>query len=87
MSRPPITFHVLDTSVGTPGVGIRVELEQNVSADHSNLEFEPLGNTITNDDGRATESVVPDGMKVIFSCYVIVVCNICISPSHPEFTV
>lgn len=65
MSRPPVTFHVLDTSVGTPGIGIRVEFERNISGDHSNLDFEPLGETITNDDGRATESVVPTSMKVM----------------------
>ncbi|MDA8744433.1 hydroxyisourate hydrolase [Rubripirellula amarantea] len=45
-----ITSHVLDTSLGKPGAGIRITLEQAEGSD-----WISLGEGITNDDGRVAD--------------------------------
>ncbi len=59
MSPSPITSHVLDTSLGRPASGIRIELHQR-SADDS---WALLGSDVTNEDGRAKE-LCPAGFNL-----------------------
>ena len=62
---PPITLHILDTSRGCPGAGIRVQLERNISADASSFQWNLLGETLTNTDGRGPD-ILPPSVTVIF---------------------
>jgi 5-hydroxyisourate hydrolase len=52
---PPLTTHVLDTSLGTPAQGLEISLE--IKKDG---KFVPLKSAITNSDGRLSESLIPD---------------------------
>ena len=45
-----ISTHVLDTSIGRPGTGIKVTLENLVDKD-----WKEIGGGVTNDDGRVPE--------------------------------
>lgn len=45
-----ITSHVLDTSLGIPGKGIRISLERS-----SGKGWNALGNGVTDDDGRVSD--------------------------------
>lgn len=45
-----ITTHILDTSLGKPAAGVRVELHRRAEGD-----WIPAGTGSTNDDGRAKE--------------------------------
>ena len=47
-----LTTHVLDTSTGRPGAGIRVELYTFASGNR------PLASTVTNADGRCDQALV-----------------------------
>lgn len=61
--RPPITTHVLDVAVGKPGAGIDVSLHwwtensssggSQADADESRGYWAPVGNSVTNNDGRS----------------------------------
>mmetsp|Transcript_25991 Transcript_25991/g.43829 ORF Transcript_25991/g.43829 Transcript_25991/m.43829 type:complete len:124 (+) Transcript_25991:48-419(+) len=66
MSRPPITFHILDTAGGTPAEGIRVNLHANVNQEAVNdgFKWEPIGDAVTNSDGRGS-GLIPEDMKVM----------------------
>jgi 5-hydroxyisourate hydrolase len=54
-NKSPITTHVLDTSRGKPGKGIKATLEI-LRGD----KWEELGTGITNDDGRVADLLSPD---------------------------
>jgi 5-hydroxyisourate hydrolase len=58
--RPPITCHVLDTTIGAPAAGISVKLTQlPITASQSDFTG------ITNDDGRVTEWKNDTGTAVV----------------------
>ena len=62
-NRPPITFHILDTALGIPGKGIRIELHRNTGASMTELEFNDsgrIGECVTNDDGRGSGLIPAD---------------------------
>lgn len=48
-----LTTHVLDTSLGRPGEGIRIEIFR-IKGD----ERQRLGETLTNDDGRCDQPIL-----------------------------
>ena len=49
----PITTHVLDTASGKPAANIRIVIDKNVGDSAANeLEWECIGETRTNSDGR-----------------------------------
>lgn len=48
-ARPPITSHALDTAVGRPAQGLPLKLDRMEDTG----EWSTLGNTTTNEDGRA----------------------------------
>lgn len=50
-----ITTHVLDTSIGKPGQGILIKLQQSVDG-----EWKTLGKGTSNDDGRVTDLLKDD---------------------------
>ena len=52
-----ITSHVLDTSRGTPAVGITIRLE----SESSDGQWETLNEEVTDDDGRV-ENLAPDSL-------------------------
>lgn len=52
---PPLTTHVLDTSLGTPAAGLEISLEI-----QSDGKFVPVKSAVTNSDGRLSESLIPD---------------------------
>lgn len=51
----PITTHVLDTSLGTPGEGVVVALARLDDSDQPH----PVGHGVTNADGRVTDLLPP----------------------------
>jgi len=55
MARPPITSHVLDTSLGRPAQGVVITLFV-----LSGSEWSVLGKATTNSDGRAPELLPVD---------------------------
>ena len=68
---PPITLHILDTSRGTPGAGIRVQLERNVSTEETIFQWELIGETVTNTDGRGPD-ILPHSISVYFCLYCLI---------------
>lgn len=54
----PITTHVLDTAIGRPAAGVRVELER-----HDGGTFAPLATGVTNDDGRVADLLAPGTLE------------------------
>ncbi|ETS62992.1 hypothetical protein PaG_02762 [Moesziomyces aphidis] len=73
MSKSPITCHVLDSTLGKPAAGVRVQLE---ALSPLNSQFHILATGETNSDGRcpdlltghnAKDVLVPKGVyKMIF---------------------
>mmetsp|Transcript_17603 Transcript_17603/g.33183 ORF Transcript_17603/g.33183 Transcript_17603/m.33183 type:complete len:124 (+) Transcript_17603:38-409(+) len=64
-SRPPVTFHVLDTGSGVPASGMLVEISSNSSlGDNEPFEWTKFGECLTNSDGRGT-GLLPASMKQI----------------------
>ena len=53
-SRGPITTHVLDTSRGSPAIGIAIRLEFDAGQG-----FAQIGSGVTDDDGRVTDLLQP----------------------------
>lgn len=62
-----LTTHVLDTSIGKPGEGISIQLQQNTGA-----EWETIAAGVTNADGRISDLLdkdailTPDTYKLVF---------------------
>lgn len=62
-----ITTHVLDTSIGKPGEGIQIELQE-----HKEGEWQTLAEGVTNEDGRIADllgkdSTLPPGIyRMVF---------------------
>jgi len=56
-SRPPVTCHVLDSSIGKPAADIGVFLEQ---FNFETSTFDTLGKGTTNQDGRCETLLDPD---------------------------
>ena len=56
----PISTHVLDTRLGRPAAGIRVQLEQR---DKGRDEWRVVGSGETNGDGRVS-NLLPDGTAI-----------------------
>ncbi|HEY9777543.1 MAG TPA: hydroxyisourate hydrolase [Planktothrix sp.] len=54
-NRSPITTHVLNTSLGKPGKGIKANLEM-LRGDR----WEELGRGVTNEDGRIADLLSPE---------------------------
>ncbi len=50
-----ITSHVLDTSLGRPAVGIAIRLDRASPDAEAASGWQPIGESFTNDDGRATD--------------------------------
>ncbi|MGF1695371.1 hydroxyisourate hydrolase [Vibrio kyushuensis] len=50
-----LTTHVLDTMKGTPGSEIKVELFK-----FDGEQYQPIGQTFTNDDGRTNKPLLED---------------------------
>tara|TARA_Y100000589_G_scaffold117305_2_gene111147 strand:+ start:1718 stop:2077 length:360 start_codon:yes stop_codon:yes gene_type:complete len=67
-----ITTHVLDTSIGKPGRGIRTRLERMVSSGsgHHQEVWESISEGITNEDGRIP-GFVPENIKLVTGTYRI----------------
>lgn len=64
-SRPPVTFHVLDTGSGVPASGMLVEISSNSSpANNEPFHWVKFGECLTNSDGRGT-GLLPASMKQI----------------------
>lgn len=55
----PITTHVLDTSLGRPGAGVAVSLEQREASGG----WKAIGASVTNADGRVTDLVAPGSLR------------------------
>ncbi len=62
-----VTTHVLDTSRGKPAEGIRVQLQRNVAVSEDgqydadgpvDYEWENVGETTTNSDGRGSSPLI-----------------------------
>jgi len=51
-----LTTHVLDTSIGKPAAGVRIDLERVIGSDTT----VHAGDGVTNDDGRITELLHAD---------------------------
>jgi 5-hydroxyisourate hydrolase len=58
-----ITTHVLDTSIGKPAKGIRIDLEE-----QSGNDWKLLGSGTTNEDGRISDLLAKD-FKLEFGIY------------------
>ncbi|CAM9306252.1 unnamed protein product [Choristocarpus tenellus] len=58
--RPPITAHALDTTRGTPAHGLPLTLER-----LNNDQWELLGSTTTNEDGRAPDLMEQNSAIVV----------------------
>lgn len=55
-AKSPITTHVLDTTTGLPGQGIKVEIHKTQELGEPNGDsWTKLGEGITNDDGRISD--------------------------------
>lgn len=64
-SRPPVTFHVLNTATGCPAAGMLVEISNNVSnGDCEPFTWQKFGECLTNSDGRGS-GLLPATMKEI----------------------
>jgi 5-hydroxyisourate hydrolase len=64
-SRPPVTFHVLDTASGVPAAGMLVEISSNQSVgDCEPFAWNKFGECRTNSDGRGS-GLLPASMKQI----------------------
>ena len=55
----PITTHILDTAVGKPAAGVPVSLSLMTAGG-----WETVGEGVTNSDGRITDLLAADGLKV-----------------------
>ncbi|KAL5535294.1 hypothetical protein ACEPAF_3388 [Sanghuangporus sanghuang] len=57
--KSPVTCHVLDSSIGKPARGVKVQLQKHRKiSDSPNGEvfaFEPIAHGVTNDDGRCLD--------------------------------
>ena len=64
-SRPPVTFHVLNTATGIPAEGMLVEISSNTSrGDIEPFTWQKFGECVTNADGRGS-GLLPSSMKEI----------------------
>ncbi|GMK54311.1 hypothetical protein CspeluHIS016_0108970 [Cutaneotrichosporon spelunceum] len=54
MSKSPITCHILDSSVGKPAPGVKVELSQ-----LNGVQVQVIASGNTDDDGRVTNLLPP----------------------------
>jgi 5-hydroxyisourate hydrolase len=64
-TRPPVTFHVLDTGSGVPASNMLVEISHNTSkGDTEPFQWIKFGECWTNSDGRGT-GLLPDSMREI----------------------
>ncbi|KDN52298.1 Hydroxyisourate hydrolase [Tilletiaria anomala UBC 951] len=59
MSKSPITCHVLDSTLGRPGKGVKVYLER-LSSTTGGAAAEKLAEGETDSDGRCTTLLVPE---------------------------
>ena len=64
---PPLTTHVLDTSLGKPAAGLAIRLEIQ-GADKS---WSAVGTGTTNGDGRLSESLIPEDVGLQAAVYRI----------------
>lgn len=55
----PITTHVLDTSLGRPGAGVAVTLQQRDASG----TWQSVGAGVTNEDGRVTDLLAPGALQ------------------------
>jgi 5-hydroxyisourate hydrolase len=76
-----ITTHVLDTSKGLPATGIRVNLEVRFP----DGAWKPLGNAVTDADGRARD-LLPEDVELTKAVYRLTFDNL---PEglYPEVTI
>jgi len=57
-TRPPITCHVLDTTIGLPAPSIPVSL---TLMEPASPDFRPVLRSTTNSDGRCVQWLTPEG--------------------------
>ena len=55
----PLTTHVLNTASGRPASDMRISIDRNMSADDSSFDWQNIGETMTNSDGRGPGILSP----------------------------